>query len=64
MFCFILQNTGSGKNQSIQEVNPLALFETSSITGKAVNGSVNPNMVNIVLCILKLAFPVTATIKV
>ena len=42
----------------------MALFETSSITGKAVNGCVNPNMVNVVLCILKLAFPVTATIKV
>lgn len=59
IFSRILQKTGRGKNHNILEVNPFALFEISSITGNAVYGWVKPKSVKLVLCMLKLAFPVT-----
>jgi len=55
----MLQNTGSGKNHRVLDVNPLALFGASSIIGRAVCGCVNPNIVNDVWAIRKFAFPVT-----
>lgn len=58
----ILQKTGSGKYHIILDVNPFALFCTSSMMGSAVCGWVNPNIVNEVWDILKFAFPVTKQI--
>ena len=55
-----LAKTGCGKYHRILEVNPLALFEVSWITGRAVYGCVNPRNENDVRSILKFAFPVTA----
>jgi len=55
-----LAERGCRKYHRILEVNPLALFEVSRITGGAVYGCVNPRNENDVRSILKLAFPVTA----
>ena len=54
-----LAKTGWGKYQRIFEVNPLALFKESWITGNADSGSVNPSNENDVRSMLKFAFPVT-----
>ena len=54
-----LAKTGWGKYQRNLEVNPLALFEESWITGNADSGCVNPRNENDVRSMLKFAFPVT-----
>lgn len=55
-----LPKTGCGKYHRILEVNPLALFEVTWITGSAVYGCVNPRNGNDVRSFLKFAFPVSA----